>query len=335
MSVAIPAYNAAASIAETLTSLVAQDYPSFEIIVVDDGSSDDTAAIAEGFGPLVRVLRQKNAGLAAARNAGVRAARGDLVALMDADDLAAPERLSMQVRVFLQRPDVCLCATEFSAFDAKGAFTPTYASRYYSALRAAAGGARSLLRASDDLVVSEHAPVALTYVGDAYESLVKGNFLHPPTVMFRREVFDEAGAFDGSFRYASDWEWLVRAARCGRVAYVDHPLLAYRISPTQMSTAKNISATTVEFSSVLEKICRADPGLLGRPEIKRQMQTFFVEAADTLADDDPLKTLQLLLRSVHFGPPTNDAVRVATKALMPSFVMHRIRHARGHARRHA
>ena len=93
VSVIIPAYNAADTLAETLASVVAQTWPNVEVLVVDDGSTDATADIVEMIAEQhhqVRLIRQTNAGVAAARNAGLREARGDLVAPLDADDLWHP-----------------------------------------------------------------------------------------------------------------------------------------------------------------------------------------------------------------------------------------------------
>jgi alpha-1,6-rhamnosyltransferase len=103
VSVVMPAYNAAEFIAPALESLLAQDWSDFEVIVVDDGSRDATGEIAASYGA-VRCIRQDNAGPAAARNAGARAAKGVFVANFDADDLLPPKRLSVQASYLLKHP---------------------------------------------------------------------------------------------------------------------------------------------------------------------------------------------------------------------------------------
>ncbi len=326
VSVTIPAYNAATTLAETLESVLAQDHPSFEVVVVDDGSSDETAAVARRYAPRVRVVQKSNGGLADARNAGVRAARGALIALLDADDLCSPGRLSTQARLMTRRPEVALCCTELSAFDASGTFSQSYSSTYYSEIRDTPGGIGALLAARGEVALSEEGRTAVTYQGDAYEALVQGNFVHPPTVMFRKEVFDRAGGFDTSFRWTSDWEWFIRAARHGEVAFVDHPLLAYRMSPSQMSGGTNTLGASLECLAVLEKTCRNDPGLLTRREreIRRQRRAFCVEAAYYHAETQPRVALQLLLRSARYGAPKADVAKIALKAIMPAFFLDRL-----------
>src|SRR4051812_13046945 len=97
ISVVIPCYNGALYLRETLESALAQNYAPLEILVVDDGSEDDSAAIAESCGAPVRVIRQPNQGESVARNRGIDEARGDWVAFLDADDLWEPEKLERQV----------------------------------------------------------------------------------------------------------------------------------------------------------------------------------------------------------------------------------------------
>jgi glycosyltransferase involved in cell wall biosynthesis len=105
VSVIVPVYNGAGFLREALDSVFAQDYEPFEVIVVDDGSTDGSGAIACSY-PKVRYIRQENQGPAAARNAGIAAARGEIVAFADADDVQLPTRLSVQVGHLTERPEI-------------------------------------------------------------------------------------------------------------------------------------------------------------------------------------------------------------------------------------
>ena len=104
VSVVTPVYNGEAFLRETLDSIFAQDYEPFEVIVVDDGSSDGSGAIARSY-PTVRYIRQENQGPAAARNAGIAAARGEFLAFVDADDVILPNKLAVQVGYLLEHPE--------------------------------------------------------------------------------------------------------------------------------------------------------------------------------------------------------------------------------------
>ena len=113
VSVVIPTFNCAAYLEEALRSVLAQTHPAREIIVVDDGSTDATASVVASFGAAVSYVFQANAGVAAARNAGMARARGDYIAFLDADDYWAPDKLETQLRLMAACPDVDLVCTDF------------------------------------------------------------------------------------------------------------------------------------------------------------------------------------------------------------------------------
>ncbi|NMC21488.1 MAG: glycosyltransferase family 2 protein, partial [Thermogutta sp.] len=116
VSVVIPVWNAARYLPETLQSVLRQTRPPEEIVVVDDGSTDDSAAVAEGFGPTVRVLRQENRGESAARNRGIEASHGDWIAFLDADDLWHPDKLARQLAAVRADPAVDCIHTNWYYF---------------------------------------------------------------------------------------------------------------------------------------------------------------------------------------------------------------------------
>jgi len=111
-SVIVPAFNNAATLPSTLESVVMQTYPAREVIVIDDGSTDETAAVASAFGAPVTVIRKANGGTASARNAGIRQAKGDVIAFLDADDLYEPDRLARIAARFAAEPTLDAVATD-------------------------------------------------------------------------------------------------------------------------------------------------------------------------------------------------------------------------------
>ena len=112
VSIVIPTYNRADFVREAIASVLQQDYPDVDLIVVDDGSRDDTAAVVSGFGPAVRYLYQENRGVSAARNRGAAASAGGLIAFLDSDDLWLPNKVSAQVAYFEAHPDMQACHTD-------------------------------------------------------------------------------------------------------------------------------------------------------------------------------------------------------------------------------
>ena len=206
VSVVMPAHDAEAWIDESVRSVLGQTMVDLELVVVDDGSTDGTrerlAAIDD---PRLRVIRlEPNRGVVAARNAGVAAARGRFIALLDADDIAAPERLQRQLER-LERGDADLCGTGHVVWHtATGRRKP----------------GRQHLRDVD-----------LRALLTVYSPLCNSS------VMARAEVF-KAHPYDERFRYAEDYELWVRLAEAGcRFAACPQRLVTYRVHPRQMSTA--------------------------------------------------------------------------------------------------
>lgn len=190
LSVIIPAYNAVHFLAEAIASIRAQSFPLNEVIVIDDASTDNTAAVAAGLGSDIRVLKQPlNLGPAAARNRGIMAATGTVIAFLDADDLWLPEAMAVLLSRLEQKP--------------------------YAAI--AAGRIR---------VVGEALPARPN--ADAIESL-DGFALNFGCCVIRRQVFDEVGLLDDALRFGEDTDWFMRAREQGvPLAVVNATTLIYR-----------------------------------------------------------------------------------------------------------
>lgn len=330
VSVVIPSYNGAATLPATLDSVLAQRYPHVEVVVVDDGSKDDTPGVLAQYGDRVRGVRQANGGLAAARNVGVRHASGELIALLDADDLCTPDRIGVQVELMLAHPQVLLCSSEFSAFDARGEVADTYARRYYSRLAQAPQGLASFFDPHGKIEVGRWADGAATadvYVGDVYRSLALGNFVHPPTVMFRREAFDRAGPFDTSIRNACDWEWFVRVSRLGPFGYIDRSLLCYRLSDTSMSGPRHRLTLYQDVLNNLRRFAQADPALMAGAANAywHAIGEAQLNVAEALAESEPWRAMTLLAAAAAHGAMGRAWWRNAARAMMPAGVIRRIR----------
>ncbi|NRT55464.1 glycosyltransferase family 2 protein [Sphaerotilus uruguayifluvii] len=332
ISVVIPAYNAQHTLKATLESLFAQSWPALEIVVVDDGSTDGTAALLASMGSRVRAIRQPNGGLARARATGVGAARGQLIALLDADDLCRPDRLEIQAEVLRRLPEVMLCAGDFDAFDDRsGEILPDHARHYYALIGRSADGVRSLLPERSTLARQDGHLVPVSH-GMAYATLAHGNFLHPPTLMFRRELLEQVGSFEDEARSMCDWDWIARAARVAPVAYVEHPLIDYRLSATQMSSPRHRVRATVDTLLVAERICQRDPEfyLQQLPVFLGGLGRFCIDAADALVETDRLEAARMLLRSAtRFGRLDGSTLRVLLKILTPRWALSALRQRRG------
>jgi len=204
VSVVVPNYNCGRFIAGTLESVFAQTYPAFEVIVVDDGSTDDSASVLARYEGRIRLLRQPNQGVSAARNHGIRESRGELIAFLDADDLWDPEKLAKQVPLFESRSiGLVYCAVEY--IDEAGRSLGTNFT-----------GRRGRVLPSIALL-------------DGTIVLAGGS-----TAVVRRICFEKAGHFDRQMSTAADWDMWRRVACHYEIDVVREPLMKYRLRPTSM-----------------------------------------------------------------------------------------------------
>ena len=210
VSVVIPAYNSASLLGDAVQSVLAQTYRDFEVIVVDDGSTDNTRQVAEGFKQSqIKYLFQPNQGPPAARNAGIRASSGKLIAFLDSDDLWLPSKLEMQVKTLAASPRAGLAYCDMFLYDME---------------QDAVVGPPFLLR-------SKRPPPR----GKVFDELSFRFFGHPSTVIIRREVFDAIGLFDERLRYCDDFDMLFRIASRYEFELVPDPLVEYRFHEGQLS----------------------------------------------------------------------------------------------------
>jgi glycosyltransferase involved in cell wall biosynthesis len=207
VSVVIPAYDAERYLGEAIESVLAQTYAPAETIVVDDGSSDGTAAVARSY-PGVKLIAQENAGPAAARNRGFAACHGDLIAFHDADDLMTPDKLAVQVGEMLADPAISCVLAEQELLVETGAELPFWA---------------------------EGTKVP-TVMPARPEELADEPDVHTMTMVVRREVFERVGGFDEEMRSAEDVDWLLRAAEDGvEFARLPRVLLRRRVHPASLT----------------------------------------------------------------------------------------------------
>jgi len=329
VSVIIAAYNCASTIAAAVQSCLDQTYTNTEIIVVDDGSNDATASVLDGFGSRIQIIHQANGGLASARNTGARAATGEFVAWMDGDDLAMPDRLVVQAAALVALPDVVLVSSDFSAFTvAQEDFAGSYIGTYYNAIRQL-GGATNIYPSIAQLTWSGQylaPPVSMRY-GLVYKKLLHGNFVHPPTVMMRRHVFEVIGYFDESLRYNSDYDLIVRAARVGAFAFIEQSLLRYRLSSTQMSHAAAVGKIPLETAAILRKVQVDDPAIYAAHQalFRERVGQSLILAADGIAATNRRTAIVLLARGLRLHPLCHHAPRALARVLAPEWAVAAVR----------
>jgi glycosyltransferase involved in cell wall biosynthesis len=219
VSVIIPTYNCAPYLQEALESVFAQTWRPCEVIVVD-GSTDDTPTLLKRYGGRIHVLSQPPRGVAAARNAGMRQARGSYAAFLDGDDVWRPDFLARQVRALEAHPDAVLGFSDFTKFGQPDGFRETALARSQERFQ---------------YWVERHRADDGVSVGPLHDVLVWGNVIPTSSVVLRRAAAVSVGVFDEQFQVAEDYEYWLRLSLRFPVLYRREPLMAYRMVETGLS----------------------------------------------------------------------------------------------------
>ena len=232
VSVIIPCYNAEKTIAETIESVLAQTYQDYEIIVVDDGSMDQSKEVIQSFGEKVKYIYQENGGQSAARNTAIRNSIGKYLAFLDSDDLWKPQKLEKQLEIMQEKGvDWCYCDCEYF-IDRTGKSIGTYS---------------HLIRSPKK--------------GYVIEALLLGNFIASPTPVVSKAVFEQAGYFDESPEIQSreDWEEWIRIAMVCPIIYLPDVLAKHRIHENSITFMENPDVAFSSHVAVVNKVCSQFP----------------------------------------------------------------------------
>ena len=222
VSVIIPNYNYAHYLSQAVESVLAQTYANLEIMVVDDGSTDDSEAILRDYGNRLRWIKMQNQGVAAARNLGASRTTGELIAFLDADDFWLPEKLERQVERFLNDPELGLVHCGVEEIDKEGKH----------------------LRFRDDGLEGWVARDMLFF----NRGVILGG---GSGVIVPRDEFSAIAGFDTSLSTSADWDFFYRLAVRRRVGFVSTPLLKYRVHSSNMH--RNVRAMEHDMLIAYEK----------------------------------------------------------------------------------
>lgn len=193
VSVVIPTYNRGYMLADAIESVLTQDFTDYELIVVDDGSTDNTPSVLDHYLDRFKVIQQSNQGVSAARNRGVAASKGDLIAFLDSDDLWLPQKLSVQTAFFQTQTDALICQTEEIWIRKGQRVNPKKRHRKPS--------------------------------GDIFERSLELCLVSPSAVMMRRTLFDWSGGFDETLPACEDYDLWLRIGCRYPVHLIDTPLI--------------------------------------------------------------------------------------------------------------
>jgi glycosyltransferase involved in cell wall biosynthesis len=304
VSVVIPTYNRAQYVTKAIESVLAQTYTDYEIIVVDDGSTDDTPGVLQAYAGRIRVIRQENAGVSVACNTGILAARGRWVAFLDSDDEWMPRKLAVQMTDLARRPDLCAHFTNVVFTFPDREPVNLFKERDFRGPQRAISE-RPLALVMDDEIVTRSA------------------------FLVRRDVLLKAGLFEPGLSVGEDRDLLMRVAVCGPWAYCSDPLVTYCRRPDGLVTltrrlGRDEKRRLEAIIHVLGKI-RTDPQLTAseRVRVNRSLsQSFFKLGICQRQEGRTAEARENLRRSVQAWPNAKTIIKYGITA-MPRVVANR------------
>jgi glycosyltransferase involved in cell wall biosynthesis len=284
-------YNGAAFVADAIRSVQNQTLPVAEILVVDDGSTDESAAVARSLG--VRVISQHNQGAAAARNAGIRMASQDWIAFLDHDDIWEPEKIELQWRAQQLCPEAGLIFTDFCEVDIESS-EPRVKSVF------------ALPESGFDRLSRKFMAPGISYVPRIAQEVfktIRKNVFFPSAALARRDVFSLAGLFQADLFPVEDLEFFLRCFTRTTVAFVERPLMRYRSHSSNVT--KNQLRMLLAFFKFTDRMFAAPDAYpavamaaLTAPEA---LSPKYTEAARLLIDaGEPVEARRLLRQSFRY-----------------------------------
>ncbi len=267
VSVILPTFNRAAYLERAVSSIFAQTYQDWELVIWDDGSTDQTKELVRSFrDSRIQYFYEQNQGVAYARNQAICRSHGELIAFLDSDDAWHPEKLSIQVRAMQAFPQVAILFSDFLNFDQVNDMQRT--------------GFQQELNGIEHLTISELED-DLNLIEDGMpESLALGNFIATDTVMIKREILDELGGFDVRLRNSEDFELWWRLGLAGvKFAFLDEVLLnRYKPAGTLSNASVDSGQNTLQ---ALDLCCQATVSA-GRDELVSYLEKRYRNAWQNL-----------------------------------------------------
>jgi len=266
VSIIIPTFNYGKYICEALDSILSQTFENFEIIIVDDGSTDNTRDICLSYGPRIKYIYQDNAGVSAARNKGMSVALGKYISFLDADDIMMPYKLEVQKELMDEAdPSTGFISTEFSMYKDGKVVHRFYSKKFFNIFLENKDldyekifSNRKSLR---ELSCPEEYLERYIYSGNISKCLIMGNFIMPSSTMFRRDCLEN---FDPSLPNYEDYELFCRLSKKYKAGYLDIPTVLYRVHDDSLSSDKNIERRLKCYFDIVEMVWHRDPRFYGQ-----------------------------------------------------------------------
>lgn len=299
VSVIIATYNYGRYLGGAIASALGQTFQDLEVIVIDDGSTDNTPQVITPFlaEARLRYVRTENHGQPAAENVGIRLSQGPWIAFLDADDLWLPHKLERQLALTREDPELGVVYSRRLMIDSDG--------------RPLAAHPRSAFR------------------GYVLKQMFRDNFVCFSSSVVNRDVFDLLGPFNEQYRHASDYDMWLRAGLHYRFDYVDEPLVSYRTGHANLTSRGDVQLLTA--LTIMNRFLQEHPGQLDRAWVRQCYQETYGHLGLAVRDRSRLDSAAWQIRALAKGPWNLGAWKEMAKLLLPGRVERWLRGVVGRA----
>jgi glycosyltransferase involved in cell wall biosynthesis len=281
VSTVIPTYNRSRDVVLAVESALAQTWKEQEILVVDDGSKDDTAKVMQRFAAPVRYLPKPNGGVSSARNHGIAQARGEVIAFLDSDDEWRPEKLAAQVELMQARPEVGVILTSIMEMDEHRVDVGLFSRRS-----------------------------TLPRDGRILLDVLRAPQMCPSTAMIRTPIVRAAGGFDQTLKTAEDLDLLLKLSRLTEIAVIDRPLIRYSRAPGTLGSQLR---SYRDYVFVIERFLKAHEGEIPAADARDALVKAYLKNATGLAACGDVKgALEIGARAIPHLRTRTDVERLGT-----------------------
>jgi glycosyltransferase involved in cell wall biosynthesis len=297
ISVIIPTYNHGQFIEEAIKSVLGQTYREFELIVVDDGSTDNTNQVLRKYGKDIVHIYQRNSGVSSARNRGISVAKGEFIAFLDSDDVWMPEKLEMQLALAQENNSIGLVGCAGYHIDSTGRIEREFI----------AGSPE------DHSEFLEHLLIRNIFPGGS-----SGAFA-------RKECFERVGLFDERLRFGEDWDMWIRISKAYSVKFAQQPLMKLR-RHNLIKAYKNIKTIESNIRMVINKNVEFHKKIIKR---KANSWMYTDMAMFCLSENKKLRSLFYIIKALRSYPfkifPEDRKIRLLVRSMTPDILYQEIR----------
>ena len=319
-SVIIPTYNRGKYICQAIESVFQQTTKDIEVIVVDDGSTDNTKEVIRPYLKNIKYISAENGGAAHARNIGMEAATGEYIAFLDSDDLYYPYKIKLQTDVLDKFPDIAMVCTEASAFNEAGYWDEYHLKKYHAPAYVGKGLTYEKIFSENILLKdagldSGNWENKKIYMGNIFDTYIKNLVIFTMSAMFRRNILNTIGMQNTKYWLGEEFEFTLRICKNYKVGFIDVPTYKVRYHDNQISNSRKkegIRITIKSETSYLEIV--ETHGLNDREyylKHKDAMDLRLAEIHKSIAiplmaqGKDPKRARYHLGKSAFYGKPEN------------------------------